>query len=394
MSASEMPAQITQDLEREFHAVAGWWLEHVVDLENGRIAGEVSNGNRVSPAAGLGLVYVARLLWFFSAAYRFRPNAKYRKVAALCRQVLIEQFTDRNNGGLAWSLDAEGRVDSRKKQTYGQSFAIYGLSEYFLAFGDREALEAAGRLMWLLETRVLDHERGGYVEALDADWQPLADVRLGETDLNGEKTMNTHLHMLEAYTNYHRAKRDRESAGMLERLLTLFLERFVKPHGAFLARFYDADWNEMPAACSYGHDIEASWLMWEAAALLGDDGLQKRLREPLLALAENVLANGIDEHGGVIHEGGGRDGTRVWWVQAEAMVGFANAWQMTGEQRFLHASLSCWDFIKEHQRDSRYGEWLWYSSLDAPGEQAYKAGMWKAPYHNGRALLEMIRRLA
>ena len=384
-------------MDAELDSIARWWLDHAVDLDKGEIAGEVSNDNQPNPSTGLGLVYVARLLWFFSAAYRHRAREGYKAAAMLCREILADRFTDDENGGLVWSLDAGRRPESSKKQSYGQAFAIYGLSEYFLAFGDEDALQAASGLVDLLEQHVHDREHGGYLEALDAGWKPLADVRLGASDANADKTMNTHLHILEAYTNYHRAKQSAESSALLAGLLELFLDRFALPGGDHLVCFYTRHWEEVPAAISFGHDIEASWLICEAADVLGDARLSGRSRSCAIALAHGVLDRGIDKLGGILHERGPGervDTSHVWWVQAEAMVGFFSAWQLTGAKSFLETSLDCWKFIRDHQRDKEHGEWRWFSKLDCASNGPYKAGPWKGPYHNGRALLEMLHRLA
>lgn len=396
MDAREQQGRLASELAREFHALARWWLTHVVDVRNGAIAGEVSNDNRADPGAGKGLVYAARILWFFSAAHRYEPLPGYRAAAELAHGLLEKHFRDEQNGGLFWSLDADHRPVSRKKQVYGQAFAVYGLSEYAMAFGDRSALGLAQELVELVELHARDREHGGYLEALDADWSPLADVRLGESDINAEKTMNTHLHLLEAYTRFFRARPSDESRERLSRLLVLFLERFVEPTGEYLERYFTRDWQNIPAARSFGHDIEASWLLWQAATALGDADLQLRVHSTSLKLAGAVLRHGRSEQGGVIDEwapDAERDGRHVWWVQAEAMVGFHNAWQLSGDRGFLHACTDAWAFIENYQRDRLYGEWLWFSRLDPQAQSRYKAGQWKAPYHNGRALLEMMSRL-
>ena len=396
MESDKLLEGLRGQLEDELHAVTAWWLEHVVDLESGDIAGEVSTDNRVNPDAGWSLVYVTRLLWFFSAMYRHGAIADCRAAAELCRRFLEHHFLDRENGGLFWTLDARKRPGSRKKQTYGQAFALYGLSEFARAFDDDDARSQAGQLVEALELHTHDRENGGYLEALDPRWQPLSDMRLGSSDSNAEKTMNTHLHVLEAYAAYFRVKPDPATRTLLAGLVDLFLRRFLEPSGRHLLRYCSRDWAVYPAGRSFGHDIEASWLLCEAADALGDPGLQSRARKAALALSVGVLAQGLDADGAVIHErspDGSPDRTRVWWVQAEATVGFFNAWQLCREQRFFEASLGCWAFIREHQRDHEHGEWTWFSARDKNASLEYKAGAWKGPYHNGRALLEMIRRI-
>lgn len=401
MEQAIQPKDFVRQLQDELDAIAAWWLEHVVCLEQGTIAGEVSDHNHPEPSAEKSLVYVARLLWFFSAANRNRPSRRYRGAAEICYRELTSRFPDQENGGMVWSVDTAGHPVSRKKQCYGMCFAVYALTEYALtentmSGANSSAMRQAAELVSVIETRMHDSLHGGYIEAMTADWQPLDDVRLGESDLNADKTMNTHLHVLEAWINVHRAMPGRDSAHRLACLIDLFLERFVTDDG-YLKRFFTLDWREIPTAASYGHDIEASWLLWEAATVLGDENIRDRVQAPVITLAEAVLTNGTGDDGGVIHEGttaGPQDANRIWWVQAEALVGFMNAWRITGDDRYLQASWNSWAFIREHQRDREYGEWNWFSRLDASTTPTYKAGFWKAPYHNGRAMLETLRRLS
>ena len=385
-----------QEMRAEFEAIADWWLEHVICLDSGDIAAEVSADNKRNRKAGKSLVYSARLLWFFSAAFRFRPDPRFRAAADLCYRELTSLYPDRRNGGLVWSVDAAGLPDSRKKQCYGLCFAVYALTEYFMATGHGDAIVTAEDLVCLVERNMYDTEHGGYIEAMTPDWRTLEDMRLGDTDLNAEKTMNTHLHVLEAWINFHRAQPGAESAARLARVADLFLQHFVAS-GGYQKRFFTRDWQELPAEISFGHDIEASWLLWEAGAVLDNGALRGRLLGPVVELADSVLESGAGPEGEVFHEGTQReavDRSRIWWVQAEALVGFMNAWQVTADERFLEASRASWAFIRDYQRDTEYGEWAWYSRLDRAAPPIYKAGFWKAPYHNGRAMLEMIRRLS
>lgn len=386
---------IREELENELRAIACWWLSHVVDRKHKKIAGEVSNRNRRKRLEGMSLVLGARLTWFFSAIYRHDARLEYREAAQLCCRLLLDRYLDPVHGGMYWTLDWRHRPKSRKKQTYGQAFAIYALSEYYLAFGDAKALEAAQSLVELLEEHVRDRACGGYLEARAEDWSEIE----GECvdDVNADKTMNTHLHVLEAYSNFYRADRNPDFAELLRGLISLFIDRFARPGGDHLVQHYSRDWTEVPAAITFGHDIEASWLIPEAVTVLADAALEKQACTTAIKLARGVLVSGVDEYGGVsmgLQPGNIRISTREWWAQAEAMVGFMNAWQMTGEKQFLDTSFNCWRFIREHHIDMRYGEWRWNSSLDRQAGDTYKAGPWKGPYHNGRALLEMIKRLS
>jgi mannobiose 2-epimerase len=394
MTPSDWRDRLRREFETELQAVARWWLEHVIDLARGSIVGEVSGAGRADPSAPLNLVYVARLLWFFSALSRHTGKSAHRAAADLCHARLLRDFSDPQHGGLFWQVAADGQPLERKKQTYGLAFAVYALGEYRRSGARDEALNQANTLARLIEDRLLDRQQGGFFEARDRDWRPLADVRLGPTDLDADKTLNTHLHLLEAWTGL--ARHDAAAAPRLRDLLQLYLARFMPDPDGTAIGFYTRAWQPLPAGHSPGHAIEASWLMCEAANVLNEPDLQATVHAAALGLAESVLARAIDAEGGVVSElraGAVVDHRRVWWVQAEAMVGFFNAWQLDGDERFLQASHACWAFIREHHVDPKHGEWRWYSALDTDAPETVIAGAWKAPYHNGRALLEMLRRL-
>ncbi len=382
------------ELEAELDAVARWWLRHAVDLERGAIAGRVGNDNRVDPEAPLALVYVARLAWFFSALARRSGAPEHRAAADLCVACLLRDFRDERHGGLYWMVDPSGRSLAEKKQTYGQAFAVYALSEHHRATGDGASLFEAVALAAEITRHAHDTAHGGYLEARSRDWGPIDDVRLGNTDLDADKTLNTHLHLLEAWTALSRVHP--AAAPALRELLGLYLERFVGPRGGPAPCFYTRDWALLPSTHCPGHAIEASWLLWEAAQVLGDPAIEADVRGASLALASDVLATAVDADGGVVAEMEGArvtDPRRVWWVQAEAMVGFMNAWQLGGGSRYLDACRACWAFVRAQQRDARHGEWRWFSAGDPAAPETDKAGPWKGPYHNGRALLELILRL-
>ena len=394
MDTAGWRAAFAAELEAELDAVARWWLRYAIDLERGTIAGRVGDDNRVDPEAPLGLVYVARLTWFFSALSARSRAPEHRAAADLCAGRLRRDFRDPRHGGLYWMIDAGGRPLADKKQTYGLAFAVYALSEHHRATGDGASLREAVALAGEIAHHAHDAAHGGYLEALSRDWGPLDDVRLGPTDLDADKTLNNHLHLLEAWTALacvHPA-----AAPELRGLLTLYLERFVGPPGCPAPCFYRRDWTLLPSGHSPGHAIEASWLLCEAARALDDPAIGATVRSASLALAADVLASAVDAEGGVvaeIEEGRVTDPRRAWWVQAEALVGFMNAWQLGGEARYLEACRACWDFIRAHQRDARFGEWRWFSARDPAAPERDKAGPWKGPYHNGRALLELLRRL-
>jgi mannobiose 2-epimerase len=284
-----------------------------------------------------------------------------------------------------------------RKQVYGQAFAIYALAEYHAATGRREPLDLAVATQGLVEAHARDQRHGGYLEAFGRGWEPIADMRLSAVDLNEPKSQNTHLHVMEAYTRLLGVWPDPALRGQLAEILGLMLGRIVNPRTCHLGLFFAGDWALRSDRISYGHDIEAAWLLCQAADALGDPVLQERIRPLAARIAEVTLAEGVDADGGVYNEGapsGLTNTNKEWWPQAEAVVGFLNAFQVSGEERFLVAAQRTWDFIEKRIIDRSRGEWLRGVTRDGrvlDGE--LKVGFWKCPYHNGRTGLEATRRL-
>ena len=303
-----------------------------------------------------------------------------------------DRFFDPVYGGVYWSLDATGRPLDTKKQFYAIAFAVYGLAEYHRATGLREALELAAGLYRDIETHSLDVLKGGYREAAQRDWTPIADMRLSEKDRNDAKTMNTHLHILEGYTALYRVWPDEGLRGSLTALVTCFLDRIVRPDG-HLGLFFDEDWVSQTDMVSFGHDIEASWLLLEAAEVLGDPSLTERVRACSEKMAAAAL-EGLRADGSMAYEHdpatGRTDGERHWWVQAETVVGCLYQYRLSGDPAWLDRALACWSFIKE-QLLCPDGEWYWSLREDGtPNTADDRAGFWKCPYHNGRMCLEIL----
>ena len=275
-------------------------------------------------------------------------------------------------------------------------FAIYGLSEYHRATGDEEALEYAIRLFNDIEAHSFDDKKNGYCEASTRNWQELADMRLSEKDDNERKTMNTHLHILEPYTNLYRVWKDDRLKEQIYNLIQLFIQKIKHPSTHHLQLFFDDDWNSKHNIISYGHDIEASWLIHEAALELNDAQLLVKVEKVIKDIAQ-AATEGLTENGGMIYE---KDMDRThtdtdyhWWVQAETVVGYINLYQHFGDKENLHRAIRCWDFIKNHLIDHTNGEWLWSVHADGtPNHEDDKAGFWKCPYHNGRMCMEIIER--
>ncbi len=368
-----------------------WWSERMLDPAGG-FYGRITGEGVLIPDAPRGAVMHARILWTFSAACRLLGDPEYLRVATHAKRYIIDRFYDREHGGIYWSLNADGTPLDTKKQFYALGFAIYGLSEYARATGDGEALDYAMKLFESIEAHSFDPLRGGYIEACTREWGEIADLRLSEKDANERKTMNTHLHILEPYTNLHRVWPDERLRRQLRGLVELFLERFEQP-SHHLGLFFDDDWRLQGGGVSYGHDIEASWLLLEAALEPGDDALTARVKEHAKNIALAAL-EGLNPDGSMnyhLHPGGRLDVERHWWVQAEAVVGQFYLWRHHGMEPMLEASRRTWEYIRRRLIDYRQGEWWWSADENGnPNRTDDKAGLWKCPYHNGRMCLEII----
>ena len=383
-------------LTAELHAILRWWMQNAIDHPRGGFIGRMDGSGHVHANAEKGMVLNARILWTFSAAARRFPDQGYQAAADRAFHYLFDHFWDDLHGGFFWTVTAHGEPAQTKKQVYAQAFAIYALSEYYLLTPDTTALDKAREIFALLERFSLDRQENGYFEAFSRDWQPLADLRLSDKDANAAKTMNTHLHVLEAYASLMLLPGQVLVRPALMNLVALFLTRFIHPETAHLQLFFDEHWGSKSTIISFGHDIEGSWLLLEAAERTGDSDLIQRARQAALRLAGRTLSEGIDGDNGLFHEDGlhGLDTDKHWWPQAEAMVGFLNAWEISGNNRFYLAAENSWQFIQTHLLDPTLGEW--YGRVDRAGQPMLtddKVSLWKCPYHNGRACLEGIRRL-
>jgi mannobiose 2-epimerase len=390
--------ELQRELEQELRGnILPWWMEHTPDRESGGFYGHITHKNQVVEGARKGAVLNTRILWTFSAAYRMYPDQGYLEMARRAFEYIMDRFVDREFGGVFWELDHRGKVCNPRKQIYAVAFAIYALAEYRMAFGDETALESAAGLFNDIETHAMDRTRNGYTEALSAEWKPMEDLRLSEKDQNESKTMNTHLHVMEAYANLFRTWKDPRLGTALGNLIGLFLERFVDRGALHLNLFFDDHWNLRSSLVSFGHDIECAWLLHEAAGVLGDPVLLEQARELAVDMARESFT-GLDSDGGLFYEYYPEekmfDDDKHWWPQAEAMVGYFNAFQLSGREEYALKSLQCWDFIKKRIIDRNYGEWYWGVDREGvPLTVKEKAGFWKCPYHNARACMEMIRRI-
>lgn len=381
-----------------------FYKRHLLDHEYGGFFGHMSHDGVVHKEAAKGVIQCARLLWTYSHAYRDLDDSAYLDIAHHAYRYLLTYLCDREHGGLFWAVDRQNQPLNRNKLTYAQAFGIYGLTEFYLATGDPYALQHAIQLYQLLEQHAMDSKGGGYWEACYTDWQPAHDIAVDEVSVPVTKSMNTHLHLLEAYTNLWRAAKGSHYAlteceplkKSLRELISITIKHIIDPVTYHFKLHFDQNWQSLSDRVSYGHDIEGSWLLWEAALVLGDSELLGNLRSIVLQMAHVTLAEGVDEDGGLFDEGNSTciiNHNKTWWSQAEAMVGFMNAYQLSKESYFLDASLASWDFINRHLIDKPHGEWHWGVTRHGIPLQCEKAGMWKTPYHNGRACLELMRRI-
>ena len=375
-----------------------FWATRAVDPEQGGFFGQIDADGRPDPSAGKSGVLNARILWTFSAALRHHPDPVYRTMADRAFAFVTGPLWDPEHSGLYWEVDSAGAMLNGRKQTYGQAFGIYGLAEYFRATGVPEALDRAMRLFELIEDRAFDPASGGYWEARGRDWEPIDDIRLSDRDMNAPFSMNTHLHLLEAYTCLALASGEPRVRERLRVLIEIVLDRIIDPATGRQILFQDLDWRPMSTVISPGHDIETSWLICEAAQALGDAALIARAERAALRLADAVLEWGLDAaNGGIYYEalGAHLDTDKHWWVQAEGVVGFLNAYELSGDGRYLDAALRTWQFIDERQIDRAVGEWhSRVTSSGTPIPNLPIAGFWKCPYHNARAMMEIADRAA
>lgn len=384
------------EMEAELHNILRFWQEESLDERHGGFIGKMDHQGHVVEGAPKGGVLHARILWTFSAAFRQTGAQKHLQLAERAYHYLMQHFLDREKGGVFWAVTAQGEPLNTRKQVYALAFALYGFSEYYRATADTEALEVSKSLYQWIEAHSFDPEHGGYFEAFSREGELLQDLRLSEKDRNDPKTMNTHLHILEAYANLYRIWPDAELARQLRGLLRVFLDRIIDPQTGHMKLFFTSTWEATADLVSYGHDVEASWLLLEAAEVLGEPNLITEVSAVALKMAQ-ATTGGLQADGSLYHEldrtQGHIDRHREWWVSAEAMVGFMNAYQLSGDGSFLNHSLKSWQFVQQHLLDAGKGEWIWGVYDDySPMLEEDKIGFWKCPYHNSRACIELIHR--
>ncbi len=395
---SELERFSTEVSEHLFGFYLPFWSGPALDTRQGGWMGWLANDLTPDRTQPKGLIVNARILWTFSTVYRTRPEPLFAEMATRAFDFLMGKFWDPQQGGAYWRLDDTGKALDDSKKIYGQAFVIYALTEFHRAFGSPAALARARELFDLVESHAHDERFGGYVEVCRRDWTEAgSEARLSDKDMNEKKSMNNHLHVLEAYTNLHRVWPDRLVAARLRELIELFLDRILDARTNHLHHFFDERWHVRSDTYTFGHDIEASWLLLEAAEELRDEALVNRVRPAARRLAETALNEGLSADGAMRYEGkGGQciDPGCECWPQAEALVGFLNAFELTGDRKFLTAALGVWDYVQQHLVDRERGEWFWRIAPEGkPDPKLPKVSEWKGPYHVSRACLEIIHRL-
>jgi len=378
------------------HNILSFWLRRMADPATQGFYGRIDGRGNLHPEAERGAILNARILWAFSSAYRVTGEREYLDAATMARDYILRHFVDRQYGGVFWSLNADGTPADTKKQSYAIGFTIYGLSEYARATGDTTSLHEAINLYRSLEQHAFDAKGCGYIEALTRDWQPIEDMRLSDKDENGSRTMNTHLHIIEPYTNLLRVWRTPELEDSVRTLLRIFTEKLLNPNG-HLDLFFDDNWQGRRDIESYGHDIEAAWLLHETALVLGDGATLRKI-EPTIKRIAAASRDGLDASGAMIHEKntrtGSADGDFHWWVQCENIIGNFDLYQYFGDREALKRATDCWEWVKLHLIDRAEGEWHWSVRADGTlNTDDDKAGFWKCPYHNTRLCTELMERI-
>ena len=386
MFAAEIKEHLTKNL------IPFW--KGLKDDSFGGFYGYLDYNLNLDKKAVKGCILNSRILWFFSNTYLLLREKSLLSDAEHAFRFLKDFCLDKEYGGVYWSLTYEGQPQDETKHTYNQAFAIYALSSYYDASGNSEALSLARELFSLVETKCKDEY--GYLEAFTRKFQPEENDKLSENGVMAEKTMNTLLHVFEAYTELYRVTGDEAVGKQIRYILDIIADKVYNKELGRQEVFFDRTWHSLIDLYSYGHDIETAWLIDRGVSILGDISLNDRFTSITRTITENIFKRAYVDHCLLNEcENGVVDTTRIWWVQAEAVVGFLNGYEQTPEKKeYLEAAEDIWNYIKNNFIDRRAGS-EWFSEVDEKGNPIKKPIVepWKCPYHNGRMCMEVIKRM-
>lgn len=386
----KMVEEIKNHLE---YSLIPFWAK-LMDSENGGFYGMLDYDLNLDKKSMKGCILNSRIMWFFSEAYLLLKNEELLDYAKHAYLFLKDKCLDEENGGVYWSVNYKGLPYDTVKHTYNQAFAIYALAAYYKASKDEEALQLAEAIYELIEDKCKDE--GGYLEAFDETFHPVSNGKLSENGVMAERTMNTLLHIMEAYTELYRVSRREDVRENLIWILNIFRDKVYNKEKCRQEVFFDKEYNSLIDLISYGHDIESAWLLERTLEVIGECPADSDIRKMAKEMSENIYQTAFDGHSVSNEcEKGVENVYRIWWIQAEAMVGFVNAYQDGHGSKYLMAAERIWDYVKEYVVDKRKGsEWYWRLYSDGrpvSGEPIVEP--WKCPYHNGRMCMEIVRRL-
>jgi cellobiose epimerase len=390
MTVYDFRSEVKQELLR----ILDYWMKYAVEKNGDGFYGIVNEKNIPDKKAPKAIAITSRILWTYSATHQLFPNSSYPPVAKRAFDYLRKYFVDKEHGGVYWSVASDGSPLQMKKQLYGHAFAIYGLAEYYKITKDEAVLKLAADIFSKMIEHSYDKVNGGYIEAFERDWSNTDDYILSKAP--NSKSMNTHLHLLEAFTNLYSVWKTDSSKFHLRHAIEVMLNHIIDSNTYRMTLFFTKDWQPKSDIISYGHDIEASWLLYEAAEVLGEEQLIAKCKTMSIKMAV-AAADGLAKDGAINYELNTtthhlNDG-KQWWPQAEAMVGFLNAYQLMGKVNYLQKSQAVWEFIKKYLIDHKNGEWCGGVDANYKVLNCDKVTFWKCPYHNSRSCMEVWRRL-
>ncbi len=396
MLTAERKQNLKNEVREELNHILNYWKKNTIDTENNGFIGQIDALERKVPNAEKGSVLNARILWSFSAAYQITQDPSDLEMATKAYHFINSFFVDKEFGGVFWSVTYDGKPSQTKKQIYTLAFTIYGLAEYYKITQNKEVLQLAISLFETIEKYSFDPVNKGYLEAFTREWNTIEDLRLSAKDVNEKKTMNTHLHIVEAYANLFLVWPNALLQTKIIAILETIDQHFINTETGHLHLFFNEEWIEKPDVVSYGHDIEAAWLLLWCAETTQNQKLIETYTKHAVQMTDATF-EGIDEDGGLWYELDPQKNKLIaekhWWPQSELLIGMINTWELTQEEKYFLAAEKNWDFIKNFIIDKKNGEWFWGINADYNKMINDKAGLWKCPYHNSRACIELFKRL-